>query len=103
MLYIKDDNDFDIKGASVVKFSAEWCAPCKKMETLINKMEKEFHNIKFFDVDVDKCNMLAKKYKVKSLPTLIFFIDKKEKNRITGAILTEPLRKILKEFNTQGE
>lgn len=99
MLYIKDDNSFNPKGLSVVKFSAEWCAPCKRMETLIKKMENEFSDINFFDVDVDVCNELAKKYKVKTLPTLIFFDGKKEKNRIIGSILTEPLRKNLKEFN----
>jgi len=99
MLYIKDDNNFNPKGLSIAKFSAEWCAPCKRMETLIKKMEKEFPDVNFFDIDVDSCNTLAKKHKITTLPTLIFFVDKKEKNRTTGLILTEPLRKIIKEFS----
>lgn len=98
MLYIENEDDFTLKGFSIVKFSAEWCAPCKRMETLLSKMEKEFPEITFYDVDIDKCNNLAKKYKIMTLPTLIFFMDKKETKRMTGLVLTEPLRKAIKTF-----
>jgi len=98
MLYIVDEAGLNLKGLSVVKFSAEWCAPCKRMETLLKKMEGEFPEIAFYDVDIDKCNSLAKEYKIKTLPTLIFFSDKKEKHKVAGVILTEPLRKLLKEL-----
>jgi thioredoxin 1 len=98
MLYITDDNDLDLKGLTIVKFSAEWCTPCKRMQTLLEKMEKEFSNVTFLDVDVDKCNSLAKKYKIMTLPTLLFFDNKKEKDRLIGLVLTEPLRKKIKNF-----
>ena len=59
----------------VVDFSAVWCGPCQKMKPLYHKFEKEtrFNNIKFCVVDIDKCEEIADKYKITSLPTFLFF------------------------------
>jgi len=55
-------NFYDIlennNGAVVIKFGAEWCGPCKKIEKHVanwyKKIETECSNIQLIYVDVDK-------------------------------------------------
>ena len=60
----------------LLDFSAEWCAPCKKMlQTTYKNKGVIAKSRKFVPVllDYDKQKAVAKKYGVDSLPTLLFF------------------------------
>jgi len=88
----------DLKnGISVVKFGTEWCTPCKIVNKLLIKMQQEFETINFISIDVDDYPELGKYYKIKNLPTILLFSDKKEINRIIGAVKTESLRKAIRD------
>ena len=67
----------------VLKFSAEWCYPCKMLRQAIQDaglLEK----VK--EIDVESEPALAKKYGVRGLPTTIFLDDKgNEHTRIVGS------------------
>jgi thioredoxin 1 len=84
-------------GISLVKFAATWCAPCKTVASTIEKVQPEFEDISFQEVDVDDDSMLAKNYKIRSVPTVIVFKDGIEYTRVMGALKAEALRKILRE------
>ena len=99
MQSLDNESELDINnGYIAVKFSAEWCAPCKRMEPLIHKMEKEFPTIKFVSVDIDTVPELAQKNQVRSLPCIVLFNKGQEVNRISGSCLTEPLRKAFRDL-----
>ena len=74
-----DNFDEKIKGKNaIIDFYAPWCPPCK---VLANNLE-DFEVIKPDSVDVYKVNIedelvLAKKYGVKKLPTLLYYKDGK--------------------------
>lgn len=89
--------NFD-NGMFVIKFGAEWCGPCKAMNKVLDKVRAEFVDIKFFNLDVDNSPDLAQKYKVRSIPTVIFIKDGQEIQRIVGLSLIEPVRKVLREM-----
>ena len=90
--------NFQNEGLVVIKFSAVWCGPCKRLEPTISKLESEFSDAKVVRVDVDDNPEIAQKYKVRSLPTLLFLKDGEEVNRVIGLSLIEPLRKIFRDL-----
>lgn len=69
----------------VVKFSANWCAPCKALAPKMVEISKKFANIKFEEIDIDKDPDSAEKYSIRSLPTVLLF-DENDKviERIHG-------------------
>lgn len=85
-------------GISIIKFSAAWCGPCKRLEPTIVKLESEFPEAKIVRVDVDDQPEIAQKYRVRALPTLLFLKDGQEVNRVVGLSMIEPLRKIIREL-----
>ncbi len=102
MIHLDSDNGLKLVGLTILKFTAEWCAPCKRFDSILQKMEKEFPEVKFIYVDIDKCTKTAQKYRVKSVPTLIFFNGEEEcGDRVVGVVQTDPIRKIFKSFVKQ--
>ena len=84
-------------GISFVKFSATWCGPCKMVSSTIQKVQPDFPEVKFQDIDVDDNPDLAKNYKIKSVPTVILFKDGKEDQRIVGNVKADALRTTFRE------
>lgn len=68
----------------VLKFSAVWCAPCKQLAPILEKIEKESANINFYSVDIDKASELTKSFDIKSVPTLVILQNGKELKRCAG-------------------
>ena len=58
----------------LVDFFAEWCAPCKQMPEILKQVKSELkENVRIIKVDVDKNPVIATKYQIKNIPTLILF------------------------------
>jgi len=80
----------------LVEFGAVWCAPCKRLEPEMEKLNQAFGNrLRLAKVDVDESSDLAISYNVMSVPTLIMFIGGEERQRVTGFI---PLPKLIEKF-----
>ena len=80
-------------GIHAIKFGAQWCGPCKIVNTQLDKMKLEFETINFISVDVDDNPELAKEYGISSLPTVILIRDGKVVDKFVGAVKIEPMRK----------
>ncbi len=78
-LFTKDTNTL-----ALVQFTAPWCDSCKDVLPTIDQLEKEYPNVLFFKVDIDKFPDLADKYDVDKLPTFLFFVNRKVVNFIIG-------------------
>ena len=81
---------------TAVKFYSTECLPCKKLDGVFLKMEKEFQQVNFTAVNIDQHLNIAQNFQIMSVPTIIFFLGEKEVSRIQGLVNTESLRKAFK-------
>jgi thioredoxin 1 len=69
----------------IVEFGAVWCAPCKRLEPIMEKLADEWGGkVRLVKIDVDESVNVAMNCQVMSVPTLILFIQGQEKQRLTG-------------------
>ena len=76
---VVNDQDFQKTVAQdrlvVVKFGAPWCGPCKALGPLLERSAQEFPNVSFVEINVDQSPMLAAKFHIRSVPTLMAWKD----------------------------
>ena len=78
-----------------IDFYATWCKPCKIMTPIIEEIEKEYKEIKFVKIDIDKNEELAIKYNIMSIPTMMIIKNGEVKKTFIG--ITDK-QSITKEF-----
>ena len=79
---ILEENNF-----VVVKFGATWCSPCKTMEPIIESIASQLeNNVKVMSIDVEDEPDLATKYKIRNIPTILYFKGGELKDKSVGAI-----------------
>jgi thioredoxin 1 len=58
----------------MVDFGATWCGPCKALAPRIEELEKEYEGrVMIGTADVDECSDLAAKFRIRNVPTVLFF------------------------------
>jgi len=74
-----DNIDEKLKDKKViVDFYATWCPPCKIIaKNLIEYNKVKPSDVVIYKIDIDQYMDLAKRYNVRSLPTLAYFKDGK--------------------------
>ncbi len=84
---MSDDELFILpsKGYALIDFGATWCGPCKAIAPFFNSLKEKYPSIKFFKLDIDENQEMARKYKIESIPSFILFKDGLEKDRLVGA------------------
>ena len=70
----------------VVDFWATWCGPCKMIAPIVEELAKEMGDkVKITKLDVDSNNQTAGKYKIMSIPSLLFFRNGQVVDQVIGA------------------
>ncbi|MYL21749.1 thiol reductase thioredoxin [Halobacillus litoralis] len=57
----------------IVKFQADWCPDCRRMDMFIGGIIEEYNNYQWYDVNRDQLPELAEKYEVMGIPSLLVF------------------------------
>jgi thioredoxin 1 len=56
---------------STVRFTADWCGPCKKFAPIFNEVANRNLGSMFVVIDVDKYPITASKFNLRSIPTVM--------------------------------
>ncbi|MFZ5966024.1 MAG: thioredoxin [Bacillota bacterium] len=77
---------FDTSLPVVVDFYADWCGPCQMVGPIMDELAEELKGkVKICKVNVDGQRDLARKFKVMSIPTVLFYQNGQQVDRVTGA------------------
>ncbi len=81
----------------VLDFWAEWCAPCRAISPVIEKLSHDFEG----KVNIGKCNIgvydeIAVDFSIRAVPTILFFKGGKLVDKHVGSIDEEALRARIK-------
>ncbi|MGY4690776.1 thioredoxin family protein [Salibacterium sp. K-3] len=59
----------------VIKFSADWCPDCRRMDAFFPEVEEEYNHLPVYEIDKDQFPSLAEQYEVMGIPSLLVFKD----------------------------
>ena len=95
-----EDFEAEVLGSDlpvVVEFYSDSCIPCKQLSPILGGLEDDYEDQVKVNVNFDAG--LAQKYEVAASPTLLFFKDGSEVERIRGLVkrpeLEETVKKLL--------
>lgn len=84
------------EGLVLVDFYADWCGPCKVMEPVVEKIGDRYHpQLKAVRLNVDRNMEIAQKYRVVSVPTLLFFKNGEIMDISIGVIRSHELEELI--------
>jgi thioredoxin 1 len=85
-----DDKNFETEilksdKLALLDFGGQWCQPCKRLEPVLDELANEYsERVVIGHCDVAKGPQTALRFKVMSLPTVIFFKAGNELERFVG-------------------
>jgi thioredoxin 1 len=78
---------FQSSAPIVIDFYADWCGPCKMMEPVFAEAADSYAGrVRFARIDVGEQKKLAISNKVLNIPTMLFFKDGEQVDRVMGAL-----------------
>ncbi|RKP57614.1 thioredoxin family protein [Pararobbsia silviterrae] len=69
----------------IVDFWAPWCGPCKALKPHLDTLDaKVGERLRIVKINIDEEPVLAQRFQVRSVPTLVFLRDGAEEGRLVG-------------------
>jgi len=83
----------------VADFWAEWCAPCRQLMPILEKLAAEYAGrFRLVKINVDECPEIAGALGVQSIPLVLVFVDGEPASQLPGAHDETEVRKWLDSF-----
>lgn len=86
-------------GVTLIDFWAPWCTPCKIQGPIVSEVaDKMAGKAAVCSINVDENKISAKKYGVRSIPTILIFKDGEVVKKLVGVKSKSVLVKSLESF-----
>ena len=83
----------------LIDFWADWCAPCKTLMPMLEKLANEYGGqFLLAKVDCDREQQVAAQFGVRSLPTVVLMKDGQPVDHFVGAQSESEVRKLLEKY-----
>lgn len=83
----------------VVDFWASWCGPCQQFAPVFSQVSHEMATQAcFIKLDTENNQMIASRYQIRSIPTLMIFHHGKEIARLSGALPKTQFKQWLQQY-----
>ena len=80
--------------ALVVDFWAPWCGPCRAIAPTLEALSQEYAGrVTIAKVNVDEEPVLAGRYQIRSIPTMLFLKNGRVVDQVVGAVPRAQLTK----------
>ena len=72
-------------GVVLIDFYADWCGPCRRLAPIIENVAQQVgRNANIYKVNIDESAALARRFGIRSVPTMLLFKDGELINSILG-------------------
>lgn len=89
MLNVTNENLNEVLGGElplVIDFWATWCGPCRMISPIIEELGTAYDGkVTIAKCDVEEADEIAAQFGIRNIPTLLFFKDGQQVDKIVGA------------------
>jgi thioredoxin 1 len=91
-----DDTVIKSEKPVLVDFWAEWCSPCRMLSPVVDEIAQNYEGkIVVGKINIDEQEVLAQKFGVMSIPTLILFKDGKAVQKSVGVVGKDKIKNMI--------
>lgn len=76
----------------MIDFGATWCGPCKALAPVVEEIANEYEGkAAICKADVEECPSIAAKFRIRNVPTILFFKNGELKDKAVGGVQKKTL------------